>query len=236
MDSTICSFAFGSWSPSPGMKASYPFRNKCLKLAGWRVLEPFFNVQHVFVFDLALAGQLSSARHQLPPGIAIKIFLQPSTSEVDQVFALLAQAGISRRITQERLQRGDMLAVATADTAIAAYTWTTFSTAWIAEARRFLLLRNDQAVQFDTLVMPSWRGKGLQYALTVRVLQYLSKLEYRQTLAWVNARNVRSIRNQLSQGKRRIAMIKSCPFLGLVRMRRLSEEADFTIESELQHL
>jgi hypothetical protein len=212
------------------MMASYTLRNKYLKLAAWRFLEPFFNVQHVFVFDLASAEQLSPRIDHLPPGIAINIFLRPAESELDQIFALLAQAGVSRRITEERLRRGDMLALAMAGDVTAAYTWTTFKTAWIAEARRFLVLRSDQAVQFDTLVMPSWRGKGLQYAVTVPVLQYLAKLGYRQTLAWVNARNVRSIRNQLSQGKRRIATIESIPVLGVVRVKRLSEEAEFAIE------
>ena len=219
-----------SSSGYPGMMASYTLRNKRLKLTGWRLLQPFFNVQHVFVFDLALAGQLSSVTHRLPPGIVIRIFLRPDESDLDHIFRLLAQAGMSRRIAGERLKRGDMLALATADTGTAAYTWTTFSNGWIAEARRFLLFRSDQAVQFDTLVMPSWRGKGLQYGITLPVLQYLAHLGYRQTLAWVNARNVRSIRNQLSQGKRKIATIESSPLLGLARVRRLSEEADFTIE------
>jgi GNAT superfamily N-acetyltransferase len=210
--------------------ASHPFRNKYLKLACWRLLEPFFNVQEIFIYDLASAGQLSSLTRDLPQGIVIEILLGPCGSDLERVFALLAQARMPRRIAEERLRRGDMLAVATANNEIAAYTWTTFSTAWIAEARRFLLLRDDQAAQFDTVVMPSWRGKGLQYGLTRAVLQYLSEIGYKQTLAWVNARNVRSIRNQLAQGKRRIAAIESCPVLGLARVRRLSNEADFTIE------
>lgn len=210
--------------------ASHQFRNKYLKIACWRLLEPFFNVQDIFIYDLALAGQPSSPTPQLPQGIVVEIFLGPCGSDLEQVFGLLAQAGMPWRTAEERLRRGDLLAVATANNDIAAYTWATFSTAWIAEARRSLLLHDDQAAQFDTLVMPSWRGSGLQYGLTRAVLQYLSKLGYRQTLAWVNARNIRAMRTELPQGKRKIATIESYPVLGLVRVRRLSEEADFTIE------
>jgi hypothetical protein len=205
-------------------------RNRYFKLAGWKFLEPIFNVQDIFVFDLERAGRLSSLTHPLPPGITVRIHVKPCESDLDEIFALLGQAGLPRGIAEERLKRGDMLALATANEAIAAYSWTTFSRAWIAEARRFLSLRKDQAVQYDTLVMPSWRGKGLQYALTRPVLEHLAKLGYKQTVAWVNVRNVRSIRNQLSQGKGRIATIRSSPVLGLVQLRTLSHDAGFALE------
>ena len=215
------------------MASYFSLQNKYLKLAAWKLLEPFFNVQHIFVFDLALASQLSASNHSLPPEIAVRILLKPYESELDEIFNFLAQAGLPRRTAAGRLKRGDLLAVATVKKTMAAYTWATFSRAWIAEARRFLPLRDDQAVQFDTLVMPSWRGKGLHYAITVPVLQCLAKLGYKQTLTWVNVRNIRSTRTQLSLGKRRIAAIESSPILGMSRLRKLSRDADFTIERKI---
>ena len=212
-----------------------PLRNGYFELSAWKFSEPFFNVQHVFVFDLALAGQLSSFVHPLPPGISVEIHLKPDESDLHRILALFEQAGLRPRPAEESLKRGEMLALATANEAVAAYTWTAFSCAWVGEARRSLSPRDDQAVQYNTFVIPSWRGKGLQYGITRPVLQHLAKLGYKQTIAWVNARNVRSIRNQLSQGKRCVATITSSPILGLVRLRRLSQEADFTIERFRQH-
>ena len=83
---------------------SLALRNKCLKLSSWKILEPFFNVQHVFAFDLALAGQLAS-RH-LPLGISLKICRRPPESDLEQVLALLSQAGVPRQIVEDRLKRG----------------------------------------------------------------------------------------------------------------------------------
>lgn len=205
-------------------------RNKYFKLAAWKFLEPLFNVQDIFVFDLEQAGQLSSSTHPLPDGVSIKIHLNPSESDIGEILRRLGQAGLPRKIAEERLKRGDLLALVMADDGIAAYTWTTFSRAWMSEARRFLSMGKDQAVQYDTLVMPSWRGKGLQYAITRPVLQELARLGYKQTVAWVNVRNLRSIRNQVSQGKRRVARVRSIPFLGLAQLRMLSAEDHFTIE------
>jgi GNAT superfamily N-acetyltransferase len=207
----------------------FAIRNKLFKLATWKLFEAFYNVQYVFVFDLASAEQLRSDR-QLPLGVTFRIFRRPRDFEFDEIYRLMVQAALPRRVVEERLARGDMLGVATASEELRAYTWATFGRARIAEARRFLVLLQDQAVQYDTLVMPSWRGRGLQYALTAHVLQHLAILGYRQTLAWVNACNVRSIRNQLSQGKRCIAIIQSSPIFGVARVQPLTPGADLTFE------
>ena len=36
-------------------------KNKLFKLSSWKLLEPFFNVQHFFEFDLAQVNRLSLA-------------------------------------------------------------------------------------------------------------------------------------------------------------------------------
>jgi hypothetical protein len=201
-------------------------RNNRLKLAGWKILESFFNVQHFYAFDLTLTEQLPSTTHKLPENIAVHIFRWPTEFNLDQISAVMGQAGMAPEVVRERFQRGDLLATAVAGDELAAFTWTTFSRAWLAEARRFLPLSHNEAVQYDTLVMPRWRHQGLQYCVTLPVLRYLASLGYRRTLAWVNARNTLSIRDQLSQGKRRIATIVSSPLLGFTRLRELERSAD----------
>jgi hypothetical protein len=204
-------------------------RSKSLKLSGWRVLQPLYNAQHIFAFDLQQTQRLSSSDRRLPLDVKVEILRDPENSDRSRLFGLLARGGLRRSTVEERLNRSDLLVLAVAHGELAACTWTTFTRAWISEARRWMLLRNDEAVQFDTLVMPSWRGKGLQYGVTLPALQHLASLGYRRTLAWVNARNTRSIRNQLSQGKRKVAVIRSSPLFGLVHLQRVCEEADFNL-------
>jgi hypothetical protein len=156
----------------------------------------------------------------LPAEITVRLFR--GEGEIGRVAAKLERAGVPAAVVEQRMKRGDLVALALADEELAACTWTTFSDAWIKEARRTLPLHSDEAVQFDTLVMPQWRGQDLQYALTVPVLRYLSEQGYRRTLSMVNALNTRSIKNQLRQGKRRIATIASSPVLGIARLRNSS--------------
>ena len=189
-------------------------KNKLFKLSSWKLLEPFFNVQHFFEFDLAQVNRLSLANAKLPPGGIIRIFR--GANEIDTICENLKRADVSPLVIRHRLERGDMIAMVLCDAELAAYTWVTFSEVWVSEIHRKLTLNRGEAVQFDTLVMPSWRGKGLQYAVTVPILQRLADEGCRLTLAWVNAFNRRSIKNQLRQGKHRIATLVSFPLFGIV--------------------
>jgi L-amino acid N-acyltransferase YncA len=78
--------------------------------------------------------------------------------------------------------------------------------------------------------MPRWRGRGLQYPLTVPLFRYLSEQGYRRSLHWVNALNTRSLKNQRRQGKRKIATIVSSPLVGIVHLRNVSPEASITLK------
>jgi hypothetical protein len=199
------------------------------KLAVWKLSHPLFNVYHIVEFDLARARELSSA--PLPAGITVRLFR--GEGEISPVAALLVEAGLPAATVEQRMRRGDLVALAlTADEELVAYAWTTFTDGWIPQVRAGLPLRSDAAVRFDTLVMPRWRGMGLHYPLTVPVLRYLSEQGYRRTLGWVNALNTRALKNQRRQGKRKIATIVSSPLLGLVHLRNVSPEADITLEKK----
>jgi hypothetical protein len=55
--------------------------------------------------------------------------------------------------------------------------------------------------------LPRWRGRGLNYPLSLPISRYLFEHGYCRTLSWVSALNTRSLRIQLRQGKRKIAII-----------------------------
>ncbi len=194
--------------------ADLGIRNKLMKLSVWKALQPLFSLQCVFAFDLALASELPFGTRPLPQGTTVSIL--QGLDDLEPASAALKFAAMPRSIIKRRLTRGDAVAVAFVGKELAAYTWVTFTEVWISEIRRTLVLREDEAVQFDTLVMPRWRGRGLQYGLTRPVLQNLAQREYRRTLAWVNLFNQRSMKNQIRQGKRRISTIISVPALNLV--------------------
>jgi hypothetical protein len=199
------------------------------KLAVWKFSHPLFNVYHIFEFDLARAHELLPT--PLPAGITVRLFR--GEGEISPVATLLVEAGLPAATVEQRMRRGDLVVLAlTDDGELAAYAWTTFTDGWIPQVRAGLPLRSDEAVRFDTLVMPGWRGMGLHYPLTVPVLRYLSEQGYRRTLGWVNALNMRALKNQRRQGKRRIATIASSPLLGLAHLRNVSPGADITLEKK----
>jgi hypothetical protein len=200
-----------------------------MKLSVWKALQPLFSLQCVFAFDLEHASELSSGIRQLPQGTTVSILR--GLDDLEPASAALRLAAMPSSTIKRRLTRGDAVAVAFVGKELAAYTWVTFKEVWISEIRRTLVLRDDEAVQFDTLVMPRWRGKGLQYGLTLPVLQDLAQRKYRRTLAWVNWFNQRSMKNQIRQGKRRISTIISVPAVDLVWLRNIPPEAPLTLLS-----
>jgi hypothetical protein len=160
------------------------------KLAAWKLSHPLFNVYHIVEFDLARAHELSPA--PLLAGITVRLFR--GEGEIGPFAALLVEAGLPSATVEQRMRRGDLVALAlTDDEELAAYAWTTFTDGWIPQVRAGLLLRSDEAVRFDTLVLPRWRGMGLHYPLTVPIFRYLSEQGYRRTLGWVNALNTRAL-------------------------------------------
>ena len=197
------------------------------KLALSKFTHPLFNVYHVFDFNLASVYQLPAT--QFPPGVTLRLFR--GEGDVTYVAPMLARAGMSLKTVEHRMRRGDLAAIVLADDEeLAAYSWTTFAEAWIAEVRATLPLRSDEAARYDSLVMPRWRGRGLNYPLSLPISRYLFEHGYRRTLSWVSALNTRSLRTQLRQGKRKIATIVSSPLLGFVHLRNLSPAVGITLE------
>jgi len=187
-----------------------------LRLTLQKLTHPLFNVYHIFEADLLLESARSQSAKPLPAGITIQLFYG---QRGEHLAAKFSHAGVSPEVVEQRIERGDVASVAFAGGDVAGYSWVTFKEAWIAELRGTLALRSDEAVQFNTRVMPPWRGKGLQYALTMPLIQYLTQHDYRRMLGWVYALNARSARNSAWPGKRVIATVVCFPILGIMHVR-----------------
>jgi hypothetical protein len=201
-----------------------------LRLALWQVTYPFFNVYHVFEFRLATPEQSGQAP-QLPAGMSVRLFR--GEAEISRAAAQLMKAEMSASTLEERMRRGDLVAMLLTEAGeFVAHSWTMFTDAWIAEVGATLRLRSDEMVRYDTLVMPKWRGKDLYLRFNIACYRYLREEGYRRTLFWVYALNTRSLKTQFRQGKRKIATIVSSPLRGIVRLKDVAHEAGITLKKK----
>lgn len=184
-----------------------------------RYAPALFNHLCVFEFDLSRVAALESSAQNLPSGVTTRLF--HSAAETDLLAKILAQADSSSSAVQ-RMLRGDVAILAMAGDELVGYAWATFGERWISEVRATIVPRYDEILQYDKRIMPKWRGKGMQYALSVAILPYLAKPGYRRTLNWVDSLNTRSLKNQRRLGKRKVADIISVPPLRILRLRNCS--------------
>src|ERR1700687_2408956 len=96
------------------------FRSKLLKFASWKLMQPLFNLQHVFEFELTRAEELSFSAEQLPAGITVELFR--GEGDIGRVAARLERAAVPRAVVEQRMKRGDLVALALAGEELAAYT------------------------------------------------------------------------------------------------------------------
>jgi hypothetical protein len=183
---------------------------------------------YVFELDLARAASFDASTHPFPPGVTYRIF--KGENEIAPLVALLAQAQVPPENVKQRIARGDQVFVAAAGDELVCYSWTAFGETWIAEAAVTIVPRDDELIRYDDRVMPRWRGQGIQNAMGVTINPQLAKLGYRRSLAWVDALNIRVLKNQRRMGKRKVAEIISVPALGIVRVRNYSATGGITIE------
>jgi hypothetical protein len=183
---------------------------------------------YVFELDLARAASFDASTHPFPPGVTTRIF--QGENDVGPLMALLAQARVPPENVKQRMARGDLVFVAAAGDEPVCYSWTAFRETWIAEAAVTIVPRDDELIRYDDRVMPRWRGQGLQNAMGVAINPHLAKLGYKRSLAWVDALNIRVLKNQRRMGKRKVAEIIRVPALGIVRVRNYSAVDGVTIE------
>lgn len=194
------------------------------RLALWKLAHPLFNVYYVFEYD---PRGFSSSPKQLPAGMTVRLL---RGEEIGAAAPKLTAAGMPMTAVLERMKRGDLIALVLAGEEVAAYGWTTFADASVPEVGATLRLHADEAVQYNTLVMPRWRGSGLADAVTAPTLRYLAEHGCRRTLSTIHALNTRMLKTIARQGKRQIATIVSSPILGIIHVRNLSPASAITLE------
>jgi GNAT superfamily N-acetyltransferase len=167
-----------------------------------------------YIFEADLTGPLRSERQS--HGLVVRLF-QGSVDSAE-VCTALASTGLPANDVAQRLQHGDLVSIAFVQGQVAAYTWMTFVDAWFQEIGMTLVVRDREAVQYDTLVLPAFRGQGLQSLLNAPVLEYAKRKGYLRTLAWVDALNIRSHKNQVKTRKRKVMTIVSVRFPGVQRV------------------
>ena len=199
-----------------------------IKHALQRYAPPLFNRLYFFEFDLARAIELESPAELLPGGVSTQILY--GKDEVARLTKILAQGEVVSASVAQRLERGDVAIIAMAGDEFVGYSWATSKERWIAEIRAIIVPRAGEVLMYDKRIMPSWRGKGLQYALSVAKLLYLSELGYTCALVWVDALNTRSLKNQRRLGRRKVAEATSVPALGILHVRNFSAADSLTIK------
>ena len=194
-----------------------------------RLTTPLFNVHYIFEIDLTRAHQVAIPGKRLPAGFTIRTLR--GENEIVPMTSNLRRAGLSSPILDERTKRGDLLAVAFDDKdEVAAYSWTTFRDVWLKEVRATLLLGKHESFGLDTFVLPSCRGKGLQYVLEAQKFRRLCEDGYKRSMNHVHALNSRSLKTQVSEHKRKVATICSAPIAGVAVMRQCVPDVMLRIE------
>jgi hypothetical protein len=185
-----------------------------------RYAAPLFNELYIFEFDLARASEFESPTKLLLEGVTTRLF--HGQSEITVLIEILAQGEVMAASVEQRMARGDMALLAMKGLELAGYSWATFKERWIAEARATIVPHEGEVLMYDKRIMPRWRGKGLQYALSVAMHLALAQLGYMRGLVWVDALNARSLKNQRRLGRRKVAAIISSPILRILRVRNYS--------------
>lgn len=187
---------------------------------------------HLHFFEFPLAEAMSSASSQtLPDGVSLRACR--GEDDLAWLVRVFAQAGWAPAIIKQRMRRGDAAIVATAGAELVGYSWATFKERWLSEIRATIVPRADEIVEYDTRIMPRWRGNGLQSSLYLGLLPYLSRFGHRRTLTGVSAFNTASLRCQKRLGKREVADIISQPVLRILRLQNRSATDGIIVERRL---
>jgi GNAT superfamily N-acetyltransferase len=161
-----------------------------------RITRPFINAYYFFEADL------SRQRPSLPARPDFCVRLYHGAAELQAAMEVLVPTGLTASDITARLQRGDLVAVGVLGDQTAAYTWASFTEVSVAELGRKVRARAGEVIQYDTLVLKSFRRHGLQFAVAQPVLDYAQENGYTRTLSWVNVLNRASCKNQWKWGKK----------------------------------
>jgi hypothetical protein len=176
-----------------------------------RLTDPFVRASCVFEADL------SRPRPTIPHNADLVVRLFRGSDDLQAATEALVPAGLTPEDVSTRMRKGDLVAVGFLNGTPAAYTWTRFGDTSAKELGLTIHPRTREVIQYDSLVLKPFRRRGLQFAISAPVLDYLQQNGYATALAWVNLLNRPSYKNQRKWGKKLIMTIVSIKLPGMQR-------------------
>jgi GNAT superfamily N-acetyltransferase len=160
------------------------------------------NVYYFFEADL----DQPLAPFGCPPGRDARLY--QGSDSFETVSSLLQRTRLTPDDLRHRLQRGDLVSIALCEGQAVAYTWmNTSGTHCLTEVGLTVIFGPREAVQYDTFVLPRWRGQGFQFLVTSPVLSYAQQNGFKHALGYANLVNIRSLNNQRRQRKKHILTV-----------------------------
>jgi GNAT superfamily N-acetyltransferase len=156
--------------------------------------------------------------NRVPGNVVAAIQLYQGQRDLDRVAALLRSSRLTHDMLKERLDRGDVVGIAVHGGEAVGYSWMNLSGEhWGPDLGLTIRFGQEETLQYDSFVYSQARGTGLQFLMTVPIMERARSLGYRRALAYVNGLNTRSLRNQRSQGKAQIGTVWTMRLPGIQR-------------------
>jgi L-amino acid N-acyltransferase YncA len=163
-----------------------------LLLGARNILRPivYWHVYRIFATDIAAQVPEPYAKEKIETKICTR-----DCSYLDQALTQVAALGeISREEAQQRLQRGDALAIAYASAEPAGYGWISFASGVVElDFGVTWIVRPGEAVRYGNFVHPKWRGRGIQSSINTAVNEYAREHGVSVTLGSISAMNAQSL-------------------------------------------
>jgi len=163
-----------------------------LLLGARNILRPivYWHVYRIFATDIAAQVPEPYATEKIEMKICTR-----DCSYLDQALTQVAALGeISRDEAQQRLQRGDALAIAYASAEPAGYGWISFASGVVElDFGVTWIVRPGEAIRYGNFVHPKWRGRGIQSSINTAVNEYALQHGVSVTLGSISAMNAQSL-------------------------------------------
>jgi CelD/BcsL family acetyltransferase involved in cellulose biosynthesis/GNAT superfamily N-acetyltransferase len=183
-------------------------------LVSSRILRPLLTWEILYVYEADIKPWSP------PPARKEEFAFKLCSGEecLEKLRAELCPTGaISGQTVETRLKRGDVVAVAYAAGQFAGFSWISFNDQAARQMEPTLALQPDEAYQFDTFVVPRWRGHRLQTLFHRVIGSYARNRGCVRTLSYVDFWNRPSIKTQVRMGKRKVQTVVSIRFRGMKR-------------------
>ena len=169
-----------------------------LLLVAREILRPFmyWHVFYIVENDIRQSSPRSYARERFE----VRIYVEQKDLKRAKT-ELSAIGELSPGEIRSRLGRGDAVAVAYAVDEAIGYSWMTFSSGLVLAFNTTWIVRANEAVLYDSFVLPQWRGQGIHSCLDVAFHSFARERGIVRTLASMAALNSQALSLAKRSGK-----------------------------------